>query len=175
LIVHWPEGVVNSGRMSERPGMLMDIIATCIEVAGIDYPSRFKGNKIHHLEGESLLHSIKNESDERESVMYWEHEANRAVRLQDWKLVLKASEEYPFDGKWELYNLADDRTETYDLSETYPEKVEKMKTMWEDWAQRIKAYPLDNRSWEKRLNDPKALTRKYLEGTNSDKSICKVK
>jgi len=166
LIVHWPDGVVNSGRMSERPGILMDIMATCIEVAGIDYPSQFKGNKIHHLEGESLLHSIKNESDERESVMFWEHEANRAVRSQEWKLVLKASEEYPFDGKWELYNLADDRTEMNDLAGTYPEKVEEMKTMWEDWAQRIKVYPLDNRSWEKRLNDPKAITRKYFEGNN---------
>ena len=170
LIVHWPEGMVNPGRMSDRPGVLMDIMATCVEVTGAEYPSQFKGNEIHHLEGETLLRSIKNESDERESVMYWEHEANRAIRSGDWKLVLKASYEYPFDGKWELYNLADDRTEMNDLAETYPEKVEEMKTMWKDWAQRIKVYPLDNRPWEKRLADPRAITRKYLEGKDSVKT-----
>jgi arylsulfatase A-like enzyme len=173
LIVHWPEGVVNSGRTSDRPGMLMDIMATCIEVTGAEYPLQFKGNKIHNLEGESLLHSIKNKSDKRESVIFWEHEANRAIRSEDWKLVLKASEEYPFDGKWELYNMADDRTEMNDLAETYPEKVEEMKKMWEDWAQRIKVYPLDNRPWEKRLTDPKAITRKYFEGKNSVKTESK--
>jgi arylsulfatase A-like enzyme len=174
LIVHWPEGVVNSGRMSDRPGQLMDIMATCIEVTGAKYPSQFKGHQIHNLEGESLLHSIKNESDKRESVMYWEHEANRAVRSGDWKLVLEASTEYPFDGKWELYNMVDDRTETNDLAETYPEKVEEMKTMWEDWAQRIKVYPLDNRSWESRLTDSKAITREYLQGKDTVRTESKV-
>jgi arylsulfatase len=163
LIVHWPEGVVNSGRLSDRPGHLIDIMATCIELAGTEYPSMYRGNEIHDLEGESLLQSIKNVTDEREFVMFWEHEANCAVRSGDWKLVLKASEEYPFDGQWELYNLVDDRTEMNDLTKSYPEKVKEMKKMWEDWARRIRVYPLDNRSWEERLADPKAITRKYYE------------
>lgn len=163
LIIHWPEGVVNSGRLSDRPGHLIDIMATCIELAGTEYPSMYRGNEIHDLEGESLLQSIKNVTDERESVMFWEHEANCAVRSGDWKLVLKASEEYPFDGQWELYNLVDDRTEMNDLTKSYPEKVKEMKKMWEDWARRIRVYPLDSRSWEERLADPKAITRKYYE------------
>jgi arylsulfatase A-like enzyme len=164
LIVHWPEGVVNSGRMSDRPGMLMDIMATCVEVSGSEYPLQFKGNEIHNLEGESLLSSIKNENEGRESVMFWEHEANRAIRSGDWKLVLKASEKNVLDDKWELYNLADDRTEMNNLAETYPKKVEEMKLMWEDWAQRINVYPLDNRLWARRLADPKAITKKYFAG-----------
>jgi len=166
LIVHWPEGVINSGRMSDRPGMLMDIMATCVEVSGAEYPLKFKGNEIHNLEGESFLRSIKNESDKRESVMFWEHEANRAVRAGDWKLVLKASEKDPIDDIWELYNLADDRSETNDLAETNPKKVDEMKKMWEDWAQRINVYPLDNRLWARRLADPKAITKKYSEAGN---------
>jgi arylsulfatase len=169
LIVFWPKGVVNPGRMSDRPGILMDIMATCIDVTGAEYPSRFKGNEIYPVEGESLLPSIRNKNDNRNSVLFWEHEANRAVRSGEWKLVLKASEEYPFDGKWELYNMHDDRTEMNDLTETYPEKVEEMKTMWEDWAQRIQVYPLDNRPWQKRLTDPTAIAKKYSEEKNSIK------
>ena len=169
LIVHWPEGVVNSGRLSNRPGQLMDIMATCIEVTGAEYPSEFNGYQVYKPEGESLLQSIRNENDRRESTMFWEHEANRAVRSGDWKLVLKASQEFPFNGKWELYNLADDRTEMHDLSGTNPEKVEEMKAMWEDWAQRVKVYPLDNRPWEERLNAPVAITRKYFGRKATDK------
>ena len=163
LVAHWPDGIVNPGRTSERPGQLVDIMATCIEVAGAEYPEEINGNEIHPQEGESLLQSIKDESDERESVLYWEHEANRAIRIGDWKLVLRASVEYPFDGKWELYNLADDRTELNDLAERYPEKTDEMKLMWDKWARRINAYPLDNREWFDRLSDPEAISRKYLE------------
>ena len=171
LIVHWPDGLVNSGRKSERPGQLMDIMATCIEVAGAEYPSHFRGNEIHPLEGESLLPSMQNGNDQRESVMFWEHEANRAVRSGEWKLVLKASEEFPFDGHWELYNLADDRTETNDLAGIYPERAEEMKMLWDEWAQRIKVYPLDNRPWGDRLTDPGAITRKYLEEENKAEAV----
>ena len=164
LIVNWPEGIVNPGRMSERPGFLMDIMATCIDVSGAEYPIKYKGNDIHPVEGESLLRSIRNESDERNSDMFWEHEANRAVRSGDWKLVLRASEKYPFDGKWELYNLSDDRTETNDLADAFPEKVGELKAMWEEWAQKTGVYPLDNRPWNRRLSDPTEVTRIYMEG-----------
>ena len=166
LIVHWPEGIVNSGRKSERPGQLMDIMATCIEVAGADYPAIYKGNEIHPLEGESLIPSIKNESDKRDEILYWEHEANRAIRIGDWKLVLRAAEVFPFDGDWELYNLAEDRTEMNNLADIYPEKVEEMKTKWDEWATRIHVYPLDNRPWNARLNNPKAIAERFLEENN---------
>lgn len=170
LIVHWPQGVVKPGRMSDRPGILMDIMATCVDVSGAAYPSQYKGNSIPGMEGESLLPSISNQGDDRKSVIFWEHEANRAVRDGDWKLVLRASEEYPFDGKWELYSIQDDRTEMHDLADTHPEIVEKMKTMWESWAERIHVYPLDNRPWEERLADPKAISEKYLEEENTIKN-----
>ena len=171
LIVHWPEGVVNPGRMSDRPGILMDIMATCVEVSGAEYPEQVNGYTIHNMEGESLLPSIRNENDNRKTAMFWEHEANRAVRSNEWKLVMRASEEYPFEGEWELYNMNTDRTEMNNLATTYAEKVEEMKTMWENWAQRIQVYPLDNRPWEIRLNDPKAISTQFLEEEKSNADV----
>ena len=168
LIIHWPEGMVNPGRTSERPGQLMDIMATCVEVSGAKYPTEYKGNEIHPLEGESLVKSIKNESDGRKADLFWEHEANRAIRVGNWKLVLMASDRFPFDGKWELYNLAEDRTETNDLADKYPEKVEEMKSKWNEWAKRVNVYPLDNRPWNERLNNPTALSKQFQEDKNSN-------
>ncbi len=169
LIVYWPKGVVKPGRKSNRPGMILDIMATCVEASGAEYPKQFNGNSITELEGESLMNSINNESEERKSVMFWEHQANRAIRIGDWKLVLKATEENTDDDKWELYNLVKDRTEMNNLAATYPQKVNDMKNSWDSWAQRIKVYPLDNRGWNMRLKNPKAITVKYLEEKINDK------
>lgn len=168
LIIHWPDGVVNPGRTSGRPGQLMDIMTTCVEVSGAKYPTEYNGNEIHPMEGESLVQSIKNKGDARKADLYWEHEANRAIRVGEWKLVMMATNRFPFEGKWELYNLVEDRTETNDLAEKYPEKVEEMKTKWDEWAKRVKVYPLDNRPWNVRLRNPTALSEQFLEEQNSN-------
>ena len=38
--------------------------------------------------------------------------------------------------KWELYNVVSDRTETQDLSEQHPERVESMSKAWFEWAKK---------------------------------------
>jgi len=56
---------------------------------------------------------------------------NRAIRQGHWKLVWGAS-----DRRWELYNLTQDRTETNDLADQFPERVERMATQWQEWAKK---------------------------------------
>jgi arylsulfatase A-like enzyme len=53
-----------------------------------------------------------------------------AVRQGNWKLVSG-------DENWELYDLESDRTELHDLAPEFPERVEKMIRMWEEWAVRV--------------------------------------
>ena len=67
--------------------------------------------------------------------IYWEHEGNRAVLDGDWKLVSK------YDGPWELYNLANDRIETKDLSQAEPARMKKMVAQYEAWAKRAQVVP----------------------------------
>lgn len=162
MIVHWPNGIIDPGRISERPGQLMDIMATCTDVMNVEYPNKFKGRNVPACEGESLVHEIFNEGHENGNnrSMFWEHEANCAVRMGDWKLVFEGSEKEDFNEKWRLYNIAEDRTETNDLSQKFPQKVMEMSSHWKDWAKRISVYPLDNRSWQERLDHPKELTKK---------------
>lgn len=44
---------------------------------------------------------------------------------------------------WELHDLRNDPTESVDLSEKYPEKVESMKNLWEETAWENQVFPLD--------------------------------
>jgi len=134
LIVHWPSRIKARGKLRHQPGHLIDIMATCVDIADAKYLSEYKGNKIIPMEGKSLVPAFDNRPIEREAI-YWEHEGNRAVRKGKWKLVSR----HP--GQWELYDLEADRTELNDLAQKYPQRVEQLKAMYESWAARCGVQP----------------------------------
>ena len=130
LVVSWP-GHVKSGETIHSPAHLIDILPTCLQAAGANYPSENNGNPIKPMEGESLLPSFTNTAWTRESPIHWEHEGNRAMRDGDWKLVA----EYP--GTWELYNISDDRTELNDRAKGEKTRLANMVREYDTWASRI--------------------------------------
>ena len=147
LIVHWPVRIKSGGKLRHQPGHLIDIMATCVDVAGAKYPSRYNGNKITPMEGKSLVPAFNNKPIKREAI-YWEHEANRAVRVGNWKLVARG-----INGPWELYDLDADRTELNNLAQRYPERAKKLVAMWQRYAERTNVLPLDGRRWDERVEE----------------------
>ncbi len=134
LICHWPGKIKTPGKLCNDPGHLIDIMATCVDVSGAEYPTEYKGNAIQPAEGVSLAPTFQ-AKHLRERAIYWEHEGNRAVRRGQWKLVSK----HP--GGWELYDMENDRTEMHDLASEHPGKVEELKSLYERWAQRAGVQP----------------------------------
>jgi arylsulfatase len=143
LILHWPDKLKNTGNWYREPAYLVDIMPTIMDVAGAKYPGKFKKNKIKPLSGISLKPSFSGKSLKRESPLFFEHEDNAALMLDDWKLVgSKVSiPGGPDEGKWELYNLSEDRTETNDLAREMPELKEQLAKQWLDWANKASVYP----------------------------------
>ncbi len=139
LIVHWPERVKTPGKLRKQPGHLVDIMATCVDVAGTKYPAEFQGRPIPPMEGKSLMPALDNRPIQRDA-LYWEHEGNAAIRVGDWKLVRLG-----YGGPWELYDLKIDRTELHDLAAAKPQLVCELAAKWDAWAQRthVKPYPHD--------------------------------
>ncbi len=142
LIAHWPAGIgaARRGRLEAQPGHLIDIMATCVDLAGATYPAEFNGEKIKPLEGVSLAPAFAGRPLARKQPLFWEHESNRAVRDGRWKLV--AMEDKP----WELYDLVADRTEMHDLAAQQPERVRELAAAWDAWARRADVLPLG--SWK---------------------------
>ena len=134
LIVHWPDGIGDPGGLRHAPAQLPDIMATCLDLAGADYPKTRKGHDLPPCEGFSMAPLLEGDSFGRE-VLYWEHEGNRAVRRGRWKLVTK----YP--GDWELYDIERDRTELNDLSRQHPEVVAELAALYDAWADRCSVMP----------------------------------
>ncbi len=130
LIAYWPAGVLQKGKLTDQPGHLVDIMATCCDVAGATYPQTYKGKEITPLEGKSLLPVFKKGTRKGHEAIYFEHSGNRAVRQDSWKLVSVKK------GEWELYDLQADRTETNNLIERNPDKAKELKALYIAWANR---------------------------------------
>ncbi len=128
LVVRWP-GAVEADTITPQVGHVVDLMPTLIEVAGGSYPETYGGQPILPLEGKSLVPVLQGKQRESHETLCWALYGNRAVREGDWKLVWGAS-----DRRWELYDLAADRTETNDLAGKYPQRVKSMSAKWESWA-----------------------------------------
>lgn len=139
LIAHWPQGIKRKDEVESTPGHVVDFMPTLIELAGAEYPQQFHEEQqdIQSLEGVSLAPLFAGEPLKRAQPLFWEHEGNRAVRSGDWKLVARGEK-----GKWQLYNLAEDRSELNDLAEKHPQRVSELKGAWGAWAARANVYPL---------------------------------
>ncbi|MCX6878095.1 MAG: arylsulfatase [Verrucomicrobia bacterium] len=138
FIASWPAGIKGRGEVRQQVGHLVDLMPTCVELAGAKYPSEFNGQAIQPMEGQSLVPAFEDQALARDA-LYWEHEGNAAVRAGDWKLVRLGRA-----GKWELYNLKDDRTEQHDLAQTHPERVQQLAAKWDAWAARTRVTPYPN-------------------------------
>ena len=144
LIIHWPKGINVKGQLRNQPGHLIDIMATCIDIAEIKYPTQFNGKNIQPFEGKSLLPAFANKPIKRDFI-FWEHEGNRAIRVGKWKLVSKVHKNKSFteadENNWELYDMENDPSETKNLAVQFPEKVKELSGLWEKEALRTKAKP----------------------------------
>lgn len=136
LIAHWPSGIKVKSQLSNEIGHETDIMATCLDVANISYPSQSKsGQTPPPLVGESLLPIFQHGTRPPRSPIYWEHEGNSAMRDGRWKLVSR------FPDEWELYDMVEDRTEEHDLADQRPQQVESMAKSWLAWAKYVGVQP----------------------------------
>jgi arylsulfatase A-like enzyme len=132
FIVRWPAVIKNGGTITHQVGHIIDIMATCLDVAGTKYPSRYKGKNITRLEGKSLLPIFKRRQRRGHDALFWEFMRNKAVRKGKWKLVTVGN------NPWELYNMETDRTELNDLSGKMTEKVKELAGLYNEWIRHCK-------------------------------------
>lgn len=138
LIVYWPAGLHPSlrGKLTPTVGHLIDLLPTCLDVAGADFPKQRNGTPTLPPEGISLVSEFSAiGTASRSRPLCWEHEGQRAVRDGKWKLVAA------FNEPWELYDLDADRTESTNLAPSHPELARELGAQYEAWAHRVGVKP----------------------------------
>ena len=139
LIVHWPNGINQKNRIVHEPMHVMDLMATCLDLAKSTYPTTYEGHTIPPTTGKSLvplLTSARPPAQRIHPVLFWEHFGAAALRDMDWKIVRLNQKQ-----DWELYDLAHNRSETINLATKYPDRVTQMAKQWEELAHQYQVYP----------------------------------
>lgn len=134
LIVRWPAVVREGGRLTRQVGHVIDLMATCLDVAGVPYPDEFNGRTPLPLEGRSLVPVFAGTEREPHEELCWSAPRHQAIRIGDWKLIRPVNSD-----QWQLFDLTSDGTETTDLANEEPERVELMNRRFEAWRQRVGA------------------------------------
>ncbi|EMI57070.1 arylsulfatase [Rhodopirellula sallentina] len=138
LIAHWPKVITEGGKLSQQVGHVVDVMATCVDVAEADYPEEIDNRAIKPLAGSSLLPNLRDRSIEADRTLFWEHEKHAAIRVGDWKLVtLNGTDE----AKWELYDMNHVRTESNNVAGEQAERVKRLANQWTTWAQQANVLP----------------------------------
>ena len=131
-IAHWPRGIdaALNGSFVRELSHLIDVMPTLLELTGTKYPASYHGNKLVALPGRSFAPVFRGRNlGNRAAPLYWEHQGNRAVRTETWKLVQN------WGHPWNLYAMATDRSETNDMAAAQAERVFQMAAQWNVWAE----------------------------------------
>ncbi len=136
LVAQWPAGIPARNKVVHQVGHVIDILPTCLDAAGQEYPNTHNGHTVTPVAGESLRPAFSGRAFTRKAPLFWEHIGNRAVRDGEWKLVARNQ------GPWELYNLRKDRSETNDLASKQPAEVTRLNSLYEAWAKRCGVLPM---------------------------------
>jgi arylsulfatase len=118
---------------------------TIVDVIGATYPRTFQGHDIIPTQGRSMVPAFSGQALTRGKPLFWEHEGNRAVRDERWKLVAR------YRQPWQLFDMAADRTEMHDLAARYPDRVRTMARQWDEWAAASDVDPWDDK-YDRNLN-----------------------
>ncbi|KAK4234451.1 arylsulfatase [Achaetomium macrosporum] len=135
-----------SGVITDAFCTVMDIVPTVLDMAQLQHPgTRYKGQEIAPLRGRSwtkflsLVHDGDRRSEARMHdqgyVMGFEVAGSGALRRGDWKITFVPAPKGP--QRWELFNIKEDPGEVSDLSQQYPELLEEMLELWEEYKKDV--------------------------------------
>jgi arylsulfatase len=130
FIVRWP-GHVKPSTMTGQMGHIIDVLPTCLEVAGAKPVSEVHGEKTAPLEGSSLAAVFKGDTRTPPAELCWEWSGNCAIRHGKWKLVWDTLRKPTV---WELYDVEADRTELHNVADANPQVVKELNEAYVRWA-----------------------------------------
>ena len=152
MVISWPKGIKSKGEVRNQYHHITDIGATILDVTGTPFFEEIDGHEQMKLDGMSMKYSFDdNDAPTNHPEQYYELFGNRAIYKDGWKAVTihanrmpwNLNKTSPFDSDvWELYNIDEDFSESHNVADEYPEKLEELKARWEELAWENNVFPL---------------------------------
>jgi arylsulfatase A-like enzyme len=160
MAVRWPKRISDAGGLRSQFGHVIDVAPTLLDIAGIPQPQTVDGIEQEPMHGSSIAPTFADaKATEFHTQQYFETIGNRGMYKDGWWLAMK-TERIPWvltpealqpyaPGVWdpdagpaELYYLPDDFTQAHDLAAKHPDKVQELKDLFWQEAERYKVLPL---------------------------------
>lgn len=145
-IISYPDGIKQRGAIRGQYHHVVDINETILDIIGLKNPEFVNGVAQAPKDGVSMTYTFDDpEAPTRRHVQYYEMLGNRGIWADGWKAVADhvATPSFSFaDDKWELYHTDEDFSETEDLAEQYPEKLQELIELWYYEAGKNNVLPL---------------------------------
>ena len=157
LAISWPGHIKDPGGIRTQFHHVIDIVPTILEAAGIQAPDMVNGIKQKPIEGVSMMYTFDSanaNAPSKRDTQYFEMVGNRAIYHDGW-IAATTPPSPPWElgtgtmppmnqYKWELYNIAEDYSESNDLAASNPDKLKEMQALFLKEAAAHQVLPLDN-------------------------------
>jgi arylsulfatase A-like enzyme len=160
LVVRCPQRITDRGGVRSQFTHITDVGPTILDMVGIPQPTHVDGVEQQPMTGVTFADSLADpNAPERHTQQYFENFGNRAMYKDGWWLAMRMPRvPWRLDpevlktfapGVWnpdedpvELYYLPDDFSQATDLSESNPDKVNELKALFWEEAERYHVKPL---------------------------------
>ena len=160
LVISWPKRIKARGELRPQFHHVIDIMPTILEATGLPQPVSVYGIQQAPVEGVSMVYSFDDaNAPSQHTTQYFEMFANRAIYNDGWVAtttpttppwVSVAEAVDPIEGyDWELYNVAEDFSQSQNLAESNPEKLRELQRLFYIEAVKYNVLPLDNSKVER--------------------------
>ena len=165
FIVHFPQAIQAKGEIREQYTHAIDMVPTVLDILGVESPSSIKGVTQSPIEGLSFKESIYDTSaTSKRNTQYFEMMGHRSIYHDGWRAVCpwpgaSFTEAGAFFGEpipaeklteldasaWELYHVAEDFAENYDIAAENRAKLIELIGQWYVEAGKYNVMPVDGR------------------------------
>jgi arylsulfatase len=159
MVVHWPKGIKAKNEIRTQFSHVIDVAPTILEAAGLPEPKVVNGTPQFPMEGISLVYSFDDaDATGRHETQYFEIAGNRGIYHDGW--FARTIHRAPWESKgrrpladdiWELYDTRADFSLSRDLAADNAGKVEEMKALFMQEAEKYHVLPIDDRVFERTL------------------------
>lgn len=144
FIISYPNGIQAKGEIRSQYLHVTDVAPTILDILGVEKPSHIKGVPQKDYHGVSFKYTFEDaDAPNRKHTQYYEQTGNRGIWHDGWKAITNHihTKDY-INEKWELYHVEEDFSESENLAEKYPWKLEELVALWYAEAGRYGVFPL---------------------------------
>jgi arylsulfatase A-like enzyme len=157
MAISWPARIKDKGGLREQFMHVIDVVPTILEVTGIPAPETVDGVTQAPIEGTSFAYTFDAANAKEPShhkIQYFEMMGQWALYDEGWLLSTKVNRT-PWDAfgpantdplnnqVLELYDLTKDYSQSQNIADKHPDKVQEMKELFIREAQKYGVFPMD--------------------------------